>query len=115
MMLEAVKTPVTPSDVARALRVGWLAVHKDAPANQQQTKMTQLIEIIKETVTPDMWRDNGGSEGTIKWFNTKLLITASEPRHREVEKVLKMLREDDDHTSAGTTAATKPSERVPPR
>jgi hypothetical protein len=53
-----------------------------------------------------MWRDNGGSEGTIKWFNTKLIITAGEPRHREVDKVLVMLRDDGD---AQTTAATRPA------
>ena len=101
---------IRPELMTRAYEVRDLVGH--APANQQQTKMTQLIDIIKETVASDTWRDNGGSEGTIKWFNTKLLITASESRHREVEKLLRMLREDDDHR---TTAATRPSETVPAR
>lgn len=37
---------------------------------------TQLITIITENVEPEQWQDNGGSGGTIRFYNGYLLIRA---------------------------------------
>ena len=70
-----------------------------AAPNQAQTmrelreeKIGQLVNILTSTVAPDSWRDAGGNLGTIRGFNTKLIISTTEANHREVEKVLQMIR-----------------------
>jgi hypothetical protein len=52
----------------------------------------QLIHVIHNTVAPSTWELNGGS-GTITFYGDMLVIRQTARTHREVEKVLKLLRD----------------------
>jgi hypothetical protein len=56
------------------------------------TAEDDLIRVIQQSVAPESWSDNGGS-GTITYFGGMLVIRQSARAHREVEKVLSLLRE----------------------
>jgi hypothetical protein len=52
----------------------------------------QLIHVIHNPVAPSTWELNGGS-GTITFYGDMLVIRQTARTHREVEKVLKLLRD----------------------
>jgi hypothetical protein len=82
------------------LLAGPGANQPNPPDDRRQQKLSELAAIIRDTVAPESWRENGGGEGTIKWFNNKLIVSAPDARHREVEKVLDMLRDKAEATPA---------------
>jgi hypothetical protein len=43
----------------------------------------QLVEMIKETVRPDVWADNGGT-ATIRYFRGSLVVTAPRSVHEQL-------------------------------
>jgi hypothetical protein len=49
--------------------------------------------VVRNTVAPSAWAEAGGP-GSILRFRDKLLVTTTEPIHREVEKLLALLRRD---------------------
>ncbi|MDB5291131.1 MAG: hypothetical protein JWL69_2372 [Phycisphaerales bacterium] len=51
-----------------------------------------LQSLIQNTVAPDTWRMFGGN-GAIGLFNRKLIVTATEPNHREIARLLALLTE----------------------
>ncbi|HWE92356.1 MAG TPA: M56 family metallopeptidase [Tepidisphaeraceae bacterium] len=55
-----------------------------------------LRVLIQDTVAPGTWRsrgDNLGIGGAIGLFNRKLIVTATEPNHREIARLLALLAE----------------------
>jgi hypothetical protein len=67
MMLEAVKTPITPQDVARALRAAWLRLFETVPADQQVAVL--MAQSALETGRwKSCWNYNlGNIKGGSKW------------------------------------------------
>ena len=59
-----------------------------------ESVVTELTEIIQEMVSPESWREAGGSIGTIRVFSGRLIITGSPGMHVQIEKLLAMLRTD---------------------
>jgi beta-lactamase regulating signal transducer with metallopeptidase domain len=55
---------------------------------QQSKEAEQLIQLIKNTIGSDEWKDNGGAVGSIVAFNQKLTVTTTETRHREIAVLL---------------------------
>ena len=51
-----------------------------------------VIRLIEDQVAPDTWRDNGGSEGVIREFCGRLLITQSPQNHQRISQFLRALR-----------------------
>jgi hypothetical protein len=51
-----------------------------------------LVKVVEESVSPDSWRDAGGSSGSIRYFSRKLIITATPENHDEVARLLQRLR-----------------------
>ena len=51
-----------------------------------------LVKIIEDTVDPNSWRDNGGPVGTIKEFDSVLIVYQTPANHRLLQRVLKNLR-----------------------
>ncbi|HTN76503.1 MAG TPA: hypothetical protein VL096_14690 [Pirellulaceae bacterium] len=64
-----------------------IAANPQTPANVQQ-----LISVLHNTVSPDSWSELGGN-GTITYYGEMLVIRQSPRIHREINKVLSMLRE----------------------
>lgn len=50
----------------------------------------QLENLVRDTVAPHSWRESGGS-GAVRSFNDKLFVTATEPNHRQVERLLGLM------------------------
>jgi hypothetical protein len=46
-----------------------------------------LETLVRETVAPHSWREQGGA-GAVRFFNKRLFVTATEPNHRQVERLL---------------------------
>jgi hypothetical protein len=52
-----------------------------------------LISLIKDTVSPDSWRDNGGTEGAIRELGGQLIVTQTLENQKFLESLLSQLRE----------------------
>lgn len=52
----------------------------------------QLMNVITSTVAPDTWQASGGF-GTVTYYGDMLVVRQNARTHREVEKLLKLLRD----------------------
>jgi hypothetical protein len=52
-----------------------------------------LIDLIKETIATDTWRDNGGSLGAIRELGGQLIVTQTLENQKLLESLLSQLRE----------------------
>jgi len=57
-----------------------------------QDVMDLLSSIIMDQVAPDTWRDAGGTLGSIRMFNGRLIVSTSPELHKEVAKLLETIR-----------------------
>jgi beta-lactamase regulating signal transducer with metallopeptidase domain len=64
-------------------------------AGDPKSAAAELAKVIATTVQPDFWRlpDGSGGTGTVSAFGNKVVVTATEPVHRDVIALLKVLRE----------------------
>jgi hypothetical protein len=58
-------------------------------------KAEQLIKIITDTVAPDSWREAGGTVGSIREINGRLVIAQTEANHALITKLLEEIGEND--------------------
>ena len=65
----------------------------------------ELFALIRDTVAPETWRDAGGSTPVILRYGGKLVVTTTEPNHREVKKLLDLLQQSDGKPEANATPA----------
>ena len=54
--------------------------------------VAQLIDVVTQTVAPDSWSNVGG-HGTVTYYGDMLIVRQNERTHREIEKLLKLLRD----------------------
>lgn len=55
-------------------------------------EVQQLVKVLQNSVSPDSWIDMGG-HGSITYYGEMLIVRQNARTHREIEKVLTMLRE----------------------
>ncbi|MEX0938523.1 MAG: hypothetical protein WDZ59_11740 [Pirellulales bacterium] len=67
---------------------GFGAAGGRAPEN---VAMNNLIDLVATAIEPDGWQENGGL-GTIRSFQSALVVTQSEPVQRKVQDLLEGLR-----------------------
>jgi len=48
-------------------------------------------ELVRESVSPGSWRQSGGA-GSVRVFQGQLFVTATEPNHRQVERLLGLMK-----------------------
>jgi type II secretory pathway component GspD/PulD (secretin) len=60
---------------------------------QRQDLVNSLMDTIKSTVSPDSWRDNGGSIGSIRELNGQLIVNQTVDNQLAVYGLLQQLRE----------------------
>lgn len=65
-----------------------------APATMPATGRSELIELIIEHIAPDTWRDTGGTLGTIRLYNGRLVVSTIDMYHLEIDKLLAELRRE---------------------
>lgn len=56
----------------------------DPPRAGEDEKVEQIIELILEIVEPDGWEANGGSWGSIRYYQGTLIIRAPDFMHRQI-------------------------------
>lgn len=52
----------------------------------------EIIQLIQETVAPESWREAGGSVGSIRELDYRLVIHQTPEAHRQIEELLRQLR-----------------------
>jgi general secretion pathway protein D len=52
----------------------------------------QIMEIIRQTVEPDSWRETGGGDGSMRELNGQLIVYNTSDSHRQVTDLLGQLR-----------------------
>jgi hypothetical protein len=50
-----------------------------------------LEQLVRDTVAPGTWRENGGA-ASARCFNGQLFVTATEPNHRQIERLLGLMQ-----------------------
>lgn len=53
----------------------------------------RIMDIIRQTVEPDSWRETGGGNASIQELNGQLIVYNTSDAHRQVQNLLKQLRE----------------------
>ena len=66
--------------------------HTSVPMTEEEVRAERLMHLITTAVKPDSWQDMGGY-GTISEYKGLIVINHNARTHKEVENVLKMLRE----------------------
>lgn len=52
----------------------------------------RLTEMIRETISSDSWRGNGGDAGSIHLWHGRIVVTHSKRIHRRIQELLEQLR-----------------------
>jgi type II secretory pathway component GspD/PulD (secretin) len=79
---------------AEGMGAGML--HGTAPKSKGKSSEDQeeeLVTLIKETVDPESWRDNGGSVGSARILHSMLIVTQTEENQQALGELLSQLRE----------------------
>jgi hypothetical protein len=72
-------------------------------------KLEKLTQLIQETVAPGSWRDVGGSIGSLRTFNGKLVVNHTETRQQDIDRLLGALRELRELGDAADNAPADPA------
>jgi type II secretory pathway component GspD/PulD (secretin) len=59
----------------------------------QPQLVQQILDIIRQTVEPDSWRETGGGDASLRELNGQLVIYNTSDAHRQVADLLSQLRE----------------------
>ncbi len=65
----------------------------DEPDDQGGAGAEAIIDIIRQTVEPDSWRETGGGDASIRELNGQLIVYNTSDAHRQVQDLLSQLRE----------------------
>lgn len=94
--------PPPEETITRTYLVGDLARFtpnyplEQPPSVTQPTPSTEaedaLIRLIQDTVASDSWKDNGGTIGSIRFYQAMLIVTQTKAHHEQVQALLEELR-----------------------
>lgn len=65
----------------------------DEAGQGREELIEDIMDIIRQTVEPDSWRETGGGDASIRELNGQLIIYNTSDAHRQVEDLLEQLRE----------------------
>lgn len=68
-----------------------LLLRRDMRDRSTEEAVEEIVDLVTEHVDPETWRDNGGEAGSIRIFDTTLVISASPARHRRIMRFLAQL------------------------
>ncbi|MEW6252229.1 MAG: hypothetical protein AB1716_16445, partial [Planctomycetota bacterium] len=60
---------------------------------QQGVLVEQIMDIIRQTVEPDSWRETGGGDASLRELNGQLIVYNTSAAHQQVTDLLSQLRE----------------------
>jgi hypothetical protein len=85
---EAVPTRVRAYDVSELVSTATTRPGSEGVADATET----LVNLVKDNVATDSWRDNGGTIGTISSFGGRLVINTTDMNHLQIDRLLAELR-----------------------
>lgn len=88
-VIESVTKHAGGTVIRDALVKGWM------PDPEEKTTDT-LVELIRQTIDPESWREAGGNVGSISVLNSCLIIYQTNAAHRQVDQLLAALRKTRD-------------------
>jgi hypothetical protein len=59
----------------------------------REERVDELLELIRNTIEPDSWRESGGTVAAIAEINGQLVVTQTASAHSEIQDLLGKLRE----------------------
>ncbi len=65
----------------------------DEDEGDREERVTEILELIRETIEPDSWRESGGTVASINEINGQLVVTQTASAHAEIQDLLGKLRE----------------------
>jgi hypothetical protein len=71
-------------------RIDRMVITRAYPLGNLADAGPQVENLVRDTVAPQSWRENGGA-GSVRFFSNKLIVTATEPNHRQVERLLGLM------------------------
>jgi hypothetical protein len=88
-------------------RLERLVVTRAYPLGDLAGQGQELEALVRDTVAPHAWRENGGV-GAVRFFNNQLFVTTTEPNHRQVERLLGLMDAQGAHPGAAMPGAAMP-------
>lgn len=85
-------TPVQPQVGNHSGMGGFAGGGPAVPLDESSQRAERLMHIITTAVAPDSWQEMGGF-GTVAEYSGLLVVNHNAKTHRQIEKVLTMLRE----------------------
>ncbi|MCE2966685.1 MAG: hypothetical protein ACK5WB_13940 [Phycisphaerales bacterium] len=64
-----------------------------ARQRDREQRVSKIVQLMQDTISPDSWRDNGGDVGSIQEHNGSLIITTTPRNHQQISGLLGKLRE----------------------
>jgi hypothetical protein len=62
------------------------------PVAPRQERVDEICRLITETVSPDVWRDAGGTLGSVYEFAGRIVVVQTSENHRQIRSLLYQLR-----------------------
>jgi hypothetical protein len=93
--------------VAPQERINQMVVTRAYPLGDLAGQGGDLEQLVRETVAPGAWRESGGP-GSVRCFNGQLFVTATEPNHRQVERLLGLMQAQGVTPQGGTPQGGTP-------
>ena len=75
----------------------------------QEEVIEEITTLLRETVDPDSWRDNGGTLGALREWAGRLFITQTPENHRKTEEILTMLYDASAAGGLDAAGTTRPT------
>ncbi|HEV2296451.1 MAG TPA: hypothetical protein VGR35_21585 [Tepidisphaeraceae bacterium] len=66
---------------------------EEGDETEREALITEITELIQETVDPESWREAGGSVGSIRVLGGNLIVNQTPENHRSLQGLLEQLRE----------------------
>ncbi|QOV88869.1 hypothetical protein [Humisphaera borealis] len=81
-------------DIADLLRLERLRRDAIFPGSDWSTGeiVEAIIRVMQEFIAPELWRENGGTQGAVRELNGRLIITQTPANHRKIAELLDVLR-----------------------
>ena len=59
-----------------------------------EARANEIVELIRETIEPESWREAGGTDASIHAFDSNLVVTQTASAHEQVADLLSQLRQE---------------------
>lgn len=62
-------------------------------ANPSQRIVSEIMDVMRQTIEPDSWRESGGGDGALRELNGQLIVYNTSEAHQQTRALLDQLRD----------------------